>query len=154
MDTLRVGDLEFLAREARLVARLDGWTERTGRNRAHRPGEAARLALLHAISENPDEPLITEPAVRWGWAIVEHLTKRLLFQASVYVHDNEFDALRQKALRYLRNYGVNGSLTHGQLLRYLHIDSETFRRMIDTLLQSELIAASPLSRGGFRYTLL
>ena len=77
----------------------------------------------------------------------------MLYQASVYVHDNEFDALRQKALRYLRDYG-NGSLTHGMLLRYMHIDADAFRRVIDTLLQSELITATALTRGGYRYAII
>lgn len=115
--------------------------------------KTSRLALLHALSANPTDPLITEGAVAWAWAVVSHLTKRILFQASIYVHDNEFDALRQKAIRYLRDYG-GGTLNHGQLLRYLHIDSDTFRRVIETLVQSEIIAATPLSRGGFRYSLL
>jgi len=116
--------------------------------------KTARLALLYAISENVYEPLITPKAVEWGWAVVEHLTKRMLYQASVYVHDNEFDALRQKAMRYLRGYGKNGSLNHGALLRYLHIDADTFRRVVDTLAQSELIAITQLEKGGLRYTLV
>ena len=115
--------------------------------------KTSKLALLYALSENPAEPIISEVAVAWGWRVVEHLTRRLLFQASIYVHDNEFDALRQKALRYLRDYG-GGSLNHGQLLRYLHIDADTFRRVIDTLVQSEMITVQQLSRGGFRYSLM
>jgi len=116
--------------------------------------KTSRLALLYAISENVYEPLIRPQAVNWAWAVVEHLTRRMLYQASVYVHDNEFDALRQKALRYLRDYGVNGSLNHGQLLKKMHIDADTFRRIIETLLQSELIVATPLDKGGFRYTMV
>ena len=115
--------------------------------------KASRLALLYAISENVRDPQITEPGVKWAWQVVEHLTKRMLYQASVYVHDNEFDALRQKALRYLRDYGA-GSLTHGQLLKRMHIDADTFRRIIDTLVQSETIFATPLDKGGLRYTIL
>ena len=115
--------------------------------------KTSKLALLYALSENPAEPIISDVAVDWGWRVVEHLTRRLLFQASIYVHDNEFDALRQKSIRYLRDYG-GGSLNHGQLLRYLHIDADTFRRVIDTLVQSELISVQQLSRGGFRYTLV
>ena len=94
------------------------------------------------------------PEIDWAWRLVEHLTRRLLFQASVYVHDNEFDALRQKAIRYLRDYGAHGALNHGALLRYMHVDSDTFRKAIETLVQSEMISATPLSRGGFRYALL
>ena len=115
--------------------------------------KTSKLALLYALSENPAEPIISDVAVDWGWRVVEHLTRRLLFQASIYVHDNEFDALRQKSIRYLRDYG-GGSLNHGQLLRYLHIDADTFRRVIDTLVQSELISVQQLSRGGFRYSLV
>ena len=115
--------------------------------------KTSKLALLYALSENPAEPIITDTAVDWGWHMVNHLTRRLLFQASIYVHDNEFDALRQKAIRYLRDYG-GGALNHGQLLRYLHIDADTFRRVIDTLVQSEMISVAQLSRGGFRYTLV
>ena len=115
--------------------------------------KSSKLALLYAISENPRDPLISGSAVEWAWCIIEHLTRRMLYQASVYVHDNEFDALRQKALRYLRDYG-HGTLMHGQLLRYMHIDADTFRRVIETLLQSELITATELSRGGYRYTMI
>ena len=115
--------------------------------------KTAKLALLYALSENPYDPLITDTAVDWGWRLVSHLTKRLLYQASVYVHDNEFDALRQKALRYLRDYG-NGSLNHGKLLQYMHIDSDMMRKVIDTLIQSELITVSKITKGGIRYTLV
>ena len=134
---------EVLYREGKTTAEKALWT---------RGGEkASKLALLYALSENPAEPIITGKAVEWGWRIVEHLTKRFLFQASVYVHDNEFDALRQKAIRLLRDYG--GQMNHGMLLRYMHIDADTLRKVIDTLVQSELVIAEQLTRGGFRYTL-
>lgn len=113
--------------------------------------KTSKLALLYALSEDPAEPIISGKAVEWGWRIVEHLTKRLLFQASVYVHDNEFDALRQKSIRLLRDYG--GQMNHGMLLRYMHVDADTLRKVIDTLVQSELVIAEQLTRGGFRYRL-
>ena len=139
-----VADCEELYATAKTTAEKALWSRGAEKT--------SRLALLHALSENPSDPLITDAAVNWGWAVVSHLTKRLIFQASIYVHDNEFDALRQKAIRYLRDYG-GGSLNHGQLLRYLHIDADTFRRVIETLVQSELVTATQLTRGGFRYTL-
>ena len=114
--------------------------------------KASRLAILYAISENPCEPVIGVPALDWAWRTVRHLTMRMLYQASVFVHDNEFDALRQKTLRLLRDHG--GSMNHGMLLRYLHIDADALRRVIDTLIQSELIEAVQLQKGGYRYSLL
>ena len=61
------------------------------------------------------------------------------------------DACRQKALRYLREYG--GSLRHSVLLRYMHIDADTMRRVIDTLMQSEMVAAAQLENGALQYSL-
>ena len=139
---------------ARCEALYDGASDTAERALWSRGAEkTSRLALLYAISENVRDPHITERSVEWAWQVVEHLTRRMLYQASVYVHDNEFDALRQKALRYLRDYG-GGSLTHGQLLKRMHIDADTFRRIIDTLVQSETIFATPIDKGGLRYTIL
>ena len=134
---------EVLYRESKTTAEKALWSRGAEKS--------SKLSLLHALSENPSEPLITDKAVDWGWRVVEHLTRRLLFQASVYVHDNEFDALRQKTLRLLRDYG--GQMNHGMLLRYMHIDADTLRKVVDTLVQSELIVAEQLTRGGFRYRL-
>ena len=113
--------------------------------------KTSRLALLYAISENAREPLITNSAVGWAWSLVEHLTKRMLYQASVYVHDNEFDALRQKAIRQLRDH--SGKMLHGALLRNMHVDADTLRRVVDTLIQSEIIVARQLDKGGLEYML-
>ena len=113
--------------------------------------KTSRLALLYAISENVREPLITDSAVGWAWSLVEHLTKRMLYQASVYVHDNEFDALRQKAIRQLRDH--SGVMMHGALLRNMHVDADTLRRVVDTLIQSELVVARQLDKGGLEYSL-
>ena len=113
--------------------------------------KASKLALLYALSENPDAPLVDAAAVDWGWRVVEHLTKRMLFQASAYVHDNEFDALRQKAIRLLRTYG--DEMKHGRLLRLMHVDADTLRRVVETLVESELVRVTQLSRGGAAYSL-
>ena len=63
------------------------------------------------------------------------------------------DALRQKALRCIRDYG-HGKMKHGMLLRHMHVEAETLRRIIETLVQSEMITAQALSRGGYLYTLM
>lgn len=115
--------------------------------------KSAKLALLYAISENADEPIITPAAVEWGWRVVEHLTKRMLYQATVYVHDNEFDALRQKAVRYLKESSEQ-TMRHGALLKRMHIDADTFRKVVDTMLQCETVAAIQGPSGAVLYKLL
>ena len=125
--------------ERRMLDELDYETDRKADGGRIGAEKASRLALLYAISENPNEPIIGERALDWAWRTVRHLTARMLYQASVFVHDNEFDALRQKTLRILRDHG--GGMNHGMLLRYLHVDADALRRVIDTLIQSELIEA-------------
>ncbi len=114
--------------------------------------KAAKLALLYAISENPTNPLIGGKAVEWSAKIVSHLTRRMLFQSSMYVHDSAFDALRRKAIRYLKEAG--GHLRHGLLLKRMHVDADTFRKVMETLAESEIIAARPGRNNGTTYFLL
>ena len=78
---------------------------------------------------------------------------RMLYQASVFVHDNEFDALRQKALRYLRE-AEGKSMRHGLLLKRMHIDADSFRRVIGTLVETETIAVREGQKNSLAYTLI
>ncbi len=72
--------------------------------------------------------------------------------SSLYIHDNEFDALRQKAIRYLKEFG-KGKISHSTLLRYMHVDADTFRRIIDTLLESDMLVVKNGPKGGNVYIL-
>lgn len=134
-------------------ARYDASDDTTGKALWTRAAEKTmKLALLHAISANPLDPLITPQGVRWGWQMVEHLTRRMLYQASMYVADNNFDAYRQKAVRYLKAAG--GTMKHGALLKRLHIDCDTFRRVIDTLVESETITEQKITATRSEYHLI
>lgn len=113
--------------------------------------KALKLALLYAISENPENPVITTAGLEWGYKLASLITMRMLYMASIYVYDNAFDAKRQKALRKLKESG--GSMSHSQLLRSLHTDKDTFRRIIDTLLESELIVQRESDFGKISYFL-
>ena len=93
--------------------------------------KVCKLALLHGISSNVYEPLITEKSVEWAFKFVEHLTKRMLFMADSYVYENVFDEKCQKIVRYLRQAG--GSQQHSKLLRYSREPLDVFKRIIDTL---------------------
>ncbi len=75
-----------------------------------RAGEKARrLALVRACSESYQAPVITRAAVEWAWAIVEHQTRQMLFQAGCYVAKNEFDSMCKDLLRVLREWkATNG----------------------------------------------
>ena len=42
---------------------------------------------------------------------------------------------------------------HGALLRNMHVDADTLRRVVDTLIQSEIVVARQLDKGGLEYML-
>jgi hypothetical protein len=99
--------------------------------------KVCKLALLHGISSNVYEPLITEKSVDWAFKFVEHLTKRMLFMAESYVYENVFDEKCQKIIRYLRQAG--GKMKHSELLRKTRESKDIFRSIIDTLQEKEMI---------------
>lgn len=140
-----IGKCEKLYDDAKDTAAKALWTRGAEKT--------AKLALLYAISEDPKSPLITKAALDWAWAVVEHLTRRMLYQASVYVHDNEFDALRQKAIRYLKDTPEK-TMRHSALLKRLHIDADTFRRVVETMVQCESIAPIQQPNGAILYKLI
>ena len=99
--------------------------------------KAEKLAMLYALSRSVTSPQLTPEAYRWGWAMAEFTTKRLLYMADCYVYDSEFDKELQKVLRILREN--DGVMAHSRLLKKSHLDKDTFRKVVDTLLESERI---------------
>ena len=90
-----------------------------------------KLALLHGISSNVYQPMITEKSVDWAFKFVEHLTKRMLFMADSYVYENVFDEKCQKVVRLMRQNG--GDQKHSLLLKHTRESLDMFKRIIETL---------------------
>jgi hypothetical protein len=61
-----------------------------------------KLALLYAVSENHTHPQISEAAVHWASAIVNHLTHRMLFMANCHLSESEFDQRCKRVLEALQ----------------------------------------------------
>jgi len=95
--------------------------------------QTRKLALLHAISSDHHDPRIALPSVQWAHALITHQTKRMLFMASNYVADNPFEADCMKLIRKLREAG--GTLMHSAALKNMHMPSETFVKLIQTMEQ-------------------
>lgn len=93
-----------------------------------------KLAMLHAISANPATPRITEESYRWAWRFVEHLTRRMLYMCSIFVHESEYQEQAQRIVRMLQRH--DGRMTHSTLLRGCHLDKDTFRKVMGTLVES------------------
>lgn len=97
--------------------------------RAHE--KVCKLAMLHGISGNVYNPLITDKSVRWAWKFIDHLTQRMLYMADRYVYENIFDEKCQRAIRKLQEHG--GRLPHSKLLRLLHESADSMKKIAETL---------------------
>ncbi|MGN0870908.1 MAG: hypothetical protein ACI4UV_06910, partial [Victivallales bacterium] len=91
--------------------------------RAHE--KVCKLAMLHGISSNVYNPLITEKSVRWAWKFIDHLTGRMLYMANRYVYENVFDEKCQRVLRHITEAG--GVIGHTKLLRKSRESFEVFK---------------------------
>ena len=117
-----------------------------------RAGEkVAKLAALHAISRSPLDPIVDIIAVDWAWKLVLHMTKRMLFMASIFVSETDFDSQSKRIIRRVK--AKNGRISHGKLLRDAHLDKDTFKKIIETLRESGVLKKEYGSKGGTFYVL-
>ena len=113
--------------------------------------KARKLAVLHAISENPERPVMTPDAVRWATAFATHVTKKMLYEAQFNISEGSFDRLKQRFIAQLVKAG--GQLDRSTLLKNLHVDVTTFQRIVLTLHACDMIEEELLSRRKTLYTL-
>lgn len=99
-----------------------------------------KLALIYAVSERMDAPIIGHDAVYWAASFVFHSTRRMLFMAEERSASNPFHADCIKALDALRS-APGGLLRHSELLRKMRMDQKAFTTLIDTLVQRGDITA-------------
>ncbi len=93
-----------------------------------------KLALLYAVSENHEQPVIGRAAAEWARRFAIHQAKRMLFMAQSHVADNPFHADCLKVLRKLRA-APGGELAHSVLLRRMKMDTKNFLLIVGTLEQ-------------------
>ena len=104
-----------------------------------------KLAMLYAISECPADPLIGAEAVHWGAKLATHITNRMLYEAQFHVAEGSFDRLMRRAINILARH--NGKLDYSSLLKGMHIDANTFKRVIATLMMQDTIEDETFSNG-------
>ena len=118
-----------------------------------RAGEKmTKLAALYALSEDPDDPIISSDAVLWAKRLVDHLTQRTLFMSSIYVFDGEFDEKIKKLTRILNDN--KGQMGRSRLLRNSHFDKNTFDKVIGTMMETRALKSVTSSKGGEVFELI
>ena len=117
-----------------------------------RAGEkVSKLAALYSISREPLNPQVDVEAVDWAWRLVAHMTRRMLFMASIFVSETDFDSQSKRIIRRVK--AKNGRISHGKLLRDAHLDKDTFKKIIETLCESGVLMKEYGSKGGIFYVL-
>ncbi|RMH24443.1 MAG: DUF3987 domain-containing protein [Planctomycetota bacterium] len=121
-----------------------------------RAGEHAhKLALLYAVSENHEEPVIRADAAEWATGLVSHLVGRMLFMASEHTAESSFDDQAKRLVRKIRDRG--GEIDHSTLLKRSKLDAATFKQVIETLEERGDIVKSTVQTEGrhaHRYALV
>lgn len=118
--------------------------------------QTRKLALIHALSENHVEPLVSAAAVQWARAFVMHQTRRMLFMAQSHVAENPFHAECLKLQEKLRE-APDRTLPHSVLLKRMKVDAQTFQSIVATLEQREdiqVIQNRTAGRTGTSYRLI
>ena len=115
------------------------------------PEKIAKLTLLSAISRDPEKPLIEACDVDWATRFVTHVSASMLHEAQFHVSEGKFDRLVKRAIGMLDKAG--GSLDRSTMLKNLHVDSQTFQRIMLTLHMSDMIEEEWLDRRKVVFTL-
>ena len=110
-----------------------------------------KLAHLHAISGNPERPVVTAESVRWAAQFAMHVTKKMLYEAQFNVAEGKFDRVKKRFLSLLSRHG--GRLDHSTLLRNLPVDAALFKRVVLTLKMCNLIEGEGIIDGKRIYSL-
>lgn len=98
---------------------------------------AAKLALVAAISDAPSAPVITARHVTWAWALAEHCIKSLIQDADRFIADSEFEQRLNRALNIIRDHGpcsVRDLYRHG-----LKLPARDQKDVLDALIQSGMV---------------
>ncbi len=99
---------------------------------------AKKLALIYAVSQNHQDPLVDLSAIQWATRFAMHQTRRQLYLAQIYVAENPFHAECLKFLRALKDNG--GQMKRNELMRKLRCKMAEFDQLAETLIaQGEIL---------------
>lgn len=111
---------------------------------------ARRLALIYAVSENHENPLIGNSAAQWACDLVEHLIRDMLFRAATQVAENDFDGKCNKLLNAVRQWQASkgGPIPQRDLARKLRWTPRDFREVVESLTLRQQLTTSQEATGG------
>ena len=100
-----------------------------------------KLALIYAVSENQESPTISLQGAEWAAALVEHITKRMLYKASMSVSSTYFNRKCNKFLETIRKWHERKGdwITQCELARRIMLPPREFNEIKDALIAQQRI---------------
>ena len=108
--------------------------------------KVSKFALVRAISANANAPVIKEDDIAWAHTLVFHATRRMLFMAGLYAYDGEFDRQMKRVMQRITAKG--GSLSYRNILRFVSMEKEELKRVLETLIARGDLRVEKGARGG------
>ena len=135
-------DLEMTARQRAAVG-----TER-GAVLARVWENTAKVALIKAVSADPDTPVIHEVDALWAKDLVAHCVGTLLQQSERHLADTRIEKHHKRVLEIIRAAGPSGIRKRDLTRRTQFLDLKVRHEVLLTLLESEQITCVSVSTRG------
>jgi hypothetical protein len=114
---------------------------------------AAKVALIKAVSANPADPVIRAEDAVWARELVEHCAATLLVQAERHLANNDMERYHKQMLEFVREAGKEG-IRHNDLTRKCQfIEPKLRREIIASLIEGEQICSKTVRSNGRSATL-
>ena len=111
--------------------------------------KVSKLALLYAISLNPFSPRIRVDAVEWAVRFAAYVVKWMLYETQFHVAEGKFGKQMEHTKAIISKKG--GSIERRDLMRKLHCDEATLKRLVKALLIAEEIEPPAVIDGARAY---
>ncbi len=108
--------------------------------------KVSKFALVRSISQNANAPVIKEDDIEWAHTLVFHATRRMLFMAGLYAYDGEFDRQMKRVMQRITAKG--GRLSYRNILRFVRMEKDELKRVLETLIARGDLRVEKGARGG------
>ena len=108
---------------------------------------ASKLALLYAISEQPETTVISRAAAMWAVEFADHHSRHLIATTHGSVAENAFHGLLIKAKSKLRN-SPHQTMTRTRLVKNMHLSARDLEQVLSALIEGgeiEVLGGGPAS---------
>jgi hypothetical protein len=111
---------------------------------------AMRIALICALSSNPDATEISAEHMRWSIAYVKQLLERTIDKLKMTISHSDFEAQKKEILTDLRSRGAKG-ITWAKMQKsapYSAHKPKDLKEIMQALKDAELAGDEPYQTGG------